>query len=156
MLDWRAATASTIVHVAMGMMTTASISWWEIVCRFPLPDDVEPVIERPRMASFILWDRVDTPVSGTAMKNGPIFRSPPCDTGRNAPMPEVRYVPPILGMETTTGSSGICLTVDTKGEVVSARIYRSSGDAARDRRMVELARRARFVPGRPGGVALTL
>lgn len=72
-------------------------------------------------------------------------------------MPALRYMPSIPAMDTiAAGSPGMCLTVDTRGAVVSARIYRSSGDAARDRRMVELARRARFVPGRPGGVAFTL
>ena len=58
-----------------------------------------------------------------------------------------------------SGTAGVAFTIARSGQVLSARLVRSSGDAALDREAVALPRRASPVPAPPagfGGTTITL
>lgn len=60
---------------------------------------------------------------------------------------------------TGTGTASVAFTISRSGQVLSARLIGSSGDAALDTEAVSLARRASPVPAPPpnlGGATITL
>jgi hypothetical protein len=160
MLDWRAASATTIVHITMVLIGTATLSWTEIICRFPVPDDSYAIAVPKRMVSFMLWDRVETSPPSLVEPVGPVFQPSPCVTDPETPVPQVpqvRYWPTVSDADlVTTGTSLICLTIDAEGIVVSTHLQRSSGNKKHDWRAISLARQARFAPGQPSEAGVIL
>lgn len=154
-MDLRAAFGTSIVHIFGGAGLFAGVAvplTTMCLCRVP---GATPMIVFTTSAPVALTlatvpvvpDRI---VAARLTGFSPVDR---CGNGQG--VAPVLLASPTMAAPDTATRPTICVTVDSSGGVVAARLAGSSGSRAVDRAALGAARRARFAAGRPGRVALS-